>query len=179
MNHRPQDRDSSSSVWTLALATLLAWPVSCGSEDVATPAPEAWQLVLQVDGQEVRLQLEGLNVFLTDDEDWPETFELRGPGVQVFGTSPDGLHVGYGEEWSRVFGRTLRIDARGGRDEAPSTVTIPGRGTLQIVGGELVPERVSGQYSDVDLTLSGRILLRTKDGEALRGTFAAHCQTWG
>ena len=58
-------------------------------------------------------------------------------------------------------------------------ITLPDRGAVPILSGDLVAERLSGKYADVDLTLSGRITLTTRDGDVLRGTFAVHCVTWG
>jgi hypothetical protein len=171
-----------------AAAALLAG-CSEGSPE-GGPSPEvkaSWALTLKVDGNPVKVPLEILHVYLVEDEkQYPEIFEIQGPGVALVGEFPMDVHVDYGEEWKRLFGKTVAIAPRGGdpRDPKESHLTLPGGEPLKVLGGSFTAEKLTGKWagSKGDRTLHGRITLRVAapGGEkTLEGTFAVLAVTWG
>ncbi len=171
----------------IALLTGLAGLAACGEGDSEEGLSEktraSWVLSLKVDGADVKLPLEGLEVYLVEDEKRPEIFQLRGPSVTLVGELPAGLHVGYEGKWERLFGKTVTILPRGGNPREPqnSQITLPGKPSFRVSGGSFVAEKTTGKAAD-KITIWGRVTLQVQ-GETgpltLEGTFAAHAVTWG
>lgn len=141
------------------------------------------KLVLTIDGTSVELPLEKLDVFLTEEEQYPEIFELHGGGVVLVGEFPAGVRVDYAENWRLLIGKTIPILPQGGvnRDEQLSSITLPGHAAANVVGGSFTVEKVSDGW-DAKTPLSGKIELKiaTPEGEqVIRGTFAVLGTTWG
>lgn len=179
-----------SSMRLLSWIGLLAWAAglaACGegdSEDGFSEKTRAsWVLSLKVDGTDIKLPLEVLEVYLVEDEKRPEIFVLRGPSAALVGEFPAGLHVGYEGKWERLFGKPVTILPRGGdpRDPRDSQITLPGKPSFRVSGGSFIAEKTTGKYAD-KITIWGRVTLHVH-GEAgpvtLEGTFAAHAVTWG
>jgi hypothetical protein len=174
----------------VVLCLLLA---SCGgsseenaAKDVAASKP-TWLLTMTVDGAEVKLPLEVLNVLLFKDEEdakeIPSVFEIVGSGVHLIGEIPAANNVGYVEKWENLIGKTLTVKPSGEfhRDPVESTLTLPGKAALKVLSGSLVPDAVKGKWSgsNGNKTISGRITLLLQDGKTVEGTFAVHGVTWG
>ncbi len=172
------------------LALLLG---SCGGgteEDAAKDRAAAaanWAIVVKVDGAEVKLPLEAMNVLLFKDEDAakanPTVFEIEGPGLSLFGEIPPAANPDYAEKWEKLIGVTLTIKASGEyhRDVVESKLTLPGKPEIRVTGGTKTTEAISGKWSGStgDKTLQGKITLTLQDGRTLQGTFAVHGITWG
>jgi hypothetical protein len=166
------------------LIFVSALSLGCTGNDASDVTIPEWNLALNIDGGEVRLPLEVFNVYLVDDETYPEDFELLGEGVALVGEFPLDIHVGYGDDWEVLFGKNISIKPYGGFYLEPknSVITLPGKPVMKVLGGSLIPEKVTGKYADLDMTLWGRInlLVQTPDGEKnFEGTFAVYCVTWG
>jgi hypothetical protein len=166
------------------------WLLLLAGCDVATSVSReetvknfAQKLVLQIDGQSVELPLEKLDVYLTEDEEYPEIFELLGLGVVLVGEFPAGVRVDYGEHWNVLVGKAIPIAAKGGdpREEKTSSITLPGKPAANVVGGTFTVEKFEEGW-DAKTPLTGRIELKlaTPEGEkSVSGTFAVLGTTWG
>ncbi|MBE7467098.1 MAG: hypothetical protein HS116_26805 [Planctomycetes bacterium] len=158
----------------------------CGGGDLPKTAdgkPD-WHLMLNVDGVETKIPAHRLAVFLTDDEEYSEVFELDGPGLMLAGACPLESRVGYGEKWSNIFGKSYTIQATGGGDRGEpknSVFTLPGGKTQNVKGGTLTFEKVTGKYTgqDGDMTIWGTIKIELEGSKTLEGTFCVNCMTWG
>lgn len=171
------------------LALLLA---SCNTEEESAAkdreaSKATWAVVLKVDGADVRLPLEIMNVLLYKDDDYaskhPSAFQIEGAGVSLFGEIAPGDNVGYGEHWEKLIGKTLKILPSGEfhRDHVDSKITLPGKPEIAVTAGTMVVEKFTGKWSGSqgNKTLSGKIRLTLHDGRTLEGTFAVHAVTWG
>jgi hypothetical protein len=169
----------------LLLAVLAA--TACGGGGGGTSAtPDAWRLVLNHALEDLIIPLDAMNVFLVEDESYPEYFSIEGSGVFLAGELPAGLHVGSDEDWKALFGKTIVISPRGGdpADPQDSFVEMSDGRRARVAGGTVVFDKLSGKTSgrDGDMTLSGRVLLIVESGggvQNLMGTIAVHCVTWG
>jgi hypothetical protein len=167
----------------LFLAVLAGCTDGDPEEGPSAATKASWALTLRVDGAEIKAPLEILNVFLVEDEkQHPEIFEIVGPGVALVGEIPKDVHVGYEEEWKRLFGKAIPIAPRGGdpREPKESRVALPDGRVLKISGGSFIAEKLTGRRagSRGDRTLHGRVRLQT-DGKTIEGTFAVLAVTWG
>jgi len=141
------------------------------------------KLVLEVAGKPVEIPLEKLDIFLTEDEEYPEIFEMHGSGVVLVGTFPADVRVDYGDHWDRLVEKPIPISDEGGdpRDLKKSHVTLPGQAKLTVTGGTFTVEKFSDSY-DAKTPLTGRIELKveTPAGEqTYKGTFTVKGTTWG
>lgn len=167
------------------LALALAGCSGGGSSEEAA-SPGDWALVLKPDGGEVTIALEIMNVFLVEDESYPEVYEIVGEGATLVGTFPENLHVGYEEAWERLFGTAVLIEPTGGdpRETRFSFVELAPGVKSRVTGGTIVFERISGKMEGVegDKTLHGRVMLKVDTGlgeETVTGTIAVHVVAWG
>jgi hypothetical protein len=167
----------------IAIAFLVA--CSTGSETSKSKKAD-WQLAFEYGGNAVTVPLEHLHVYLVDNEaSDPEVFEIAGTGVALTGTFPMNAHVGYGEHWDVLFGKTIAIAASGGASEdIISYVQLPDGTKAFVIEGSMVPEKIEGKTSGLegDMTLVGTFTLRVRTGsgeEDLAGRFAVHCVTLG
>jgi hypothetical protein len=182
-------RHAFARVCTALTVIATAFVTACGMADTEATAEaarakaqETWKLTL--DGAEP-LTLERMDIFLVEGDTEAEVFKLYGDDVTLVGEFPTSLHVGYEEEFGRLFGKTIELGTEGGDPDEPASafVTIDGE-KLSVVGGSLKAERVTGKWdgSDGDKTLWGtvEIVVEGDDGErTLRGTFAVNIVTWG
>jgi hypothetical protein len=141
------------------------------------------KLVLDIAGKSVEFPLEEMGVFLTEEDEYPETFEIRGPAVILGGTFPKDVRVDYGEHWNVLIGRPIPILARGGDpgQQADSQLTLPDGTKLKVLGGTFTTEKISEDF-DAETPLSGKIELNceTPTGpKTYQGTFAVKGTTWG
>jgi len=177
-----------------SIAALALLAASCGgSSDEETAAKDraaaaaTWAVVLKIDGADVRLPLEAMNVLLFKDEEVakqsPTVFEMAGKEISLFGEIPPASNPGYEEDWKKLIGATLTLKPSGEfiRDIVESKFNIPGRGEVAVTGGTMTVESFSGKWagSTGDRTLKGRITLTLRDGRTVQGTFATHAVTWG
>lgn len=150
-----------------------------GAASEAEIAAYRQRLELTVDGAAVEVPLERLDVYLVEDESFPEVFELQGAAVILVGELP--VHVGYGEEWQQLLGKRVTIASEGGDPREPkhSQVTLPGASQ---------PTRVQGGWFQVDshrpgfdakTPLEGRLELQLEDGRTLQGKLFVLGTTWG
>lgn len=136
-----------------------------------------WKLALD-DGRE--LTLERMDIYLTE-EGYPNLFEITGAGVTLVGTFPAGVSPGYEENFDRLVGETISIEARGGHPREPKASSIsPGGTSTPVSGGSFTVDRVSGKWSgsEGNKTVHGTVELHTAGG-TIRGRFAVHAVTWG
>lgn len=151
--------------------------------NAAKPASELRLIVAQ---EEVSLPLEMMDVFLVEDDAYPETFEMRGPGVVLVGEFPLDVRVGYEANLAALRGRDIALQSSGGgRGQAQASIlTLPGRVPLAVLGGWFVVEETTGPREGVkgDGTLSGRITIQVQDesgATTLEGDFSVQATTWG
>ena len=177
-------------VCTLAAMTFaLLSASSCGLADTEATAAAArakaqenWKLTIE---NAEPLALERLDIFLVEDDSDAEVFKLYGDDVTLVGEFPLSLHVGYEEDFSRLVGKTIALDAEGGDPSDPESAFVTLGGTrLPVTGGSLTVEKVTGKWdgSEGDKTLWGTVELQVEgdDGaRTLRGKFAVHAVTWG
>jgi hypothetical protein len=177
----------------LIVAVSLLCAAGCGaSEELAAAndresAKATWAMVLRVDGAEVRIPLEVMNVLLFKDEEHakehPSVFEVKGGGLHLIGEIAAADNVDYGEHWERLINKTLTIKASGEfhRDTVDSKIALPGTAEIAVTGGTMFVERYTGKWSgsEGNKTLSGKITLLLNDGRTVEGTFAVHAVTWG
>jgi hypothetical protein len=143
-------------------------------------------MVLNHNGASVIIPLEVMNVYLVEDENYPEYFSIQGDGVVLGGDFPEGIHVGYDEQWKLLFGKSIVIGPRGGDpyDQQDSFIELSPGVRSRVAGGTLIFEKLSGRTagSEGDLALTGRIMLivETDAGaQNVMGTISVHCVTWG
>lgn len=141
-----------------------------------------WKLTLE--GGDV-LSVERMDIYVPDDEEVREIFEIVGDGVALVGEFPEGVTAGYGEDFASLVGKTIPIAASGGDPGEPKTshVTIGGN-FVPVTSGTFTVEKVSGKWagSEGNKTLWGTVELRVSgpNGETvIRGKLAAHAVTWG
>ena len=166
----------------LGLSAVLA----CAGGGGETVEPGDWKMVLNHNGEEITVPLKSMDVFLVEDESYPEYFSIESEGAVLGGNFPGDLHVGYEEEWKRLFGKPILIDTQGGdpREMKDCYVELAGGVRSRVTGGTIIFEKLSGKVngSKGDLTLTGRIMLtvETEQGiENVAGTISVQAVTWG
>jgi len=169
---------------SLPALLVLSLLVSCGPPPTAVASKsEKWKLILDVKGQKVELPLEVMYVHLTDDDAYPESFEIKGASINLVGEFPVSLRIGYGEEWEKILNKEIKIMNRVRADyywiEGPSTITLPGAPMRYISSGTFTIKKISGKMAGIegDITLSGEVTLNMSVGddiEQVKGTFAVH-----
>lgn len=172
-----------------ALSLALAVSTSCSKENGGASSESSgseWAITLERDGASYNLPVKLLNVFLVDDESYPETFKIEGQDVLLVGEFQSDVHVGYGVDWSVLVGRTVEIrESYEFWDGVVSShVIFPGLSAYRVLGGSFEVEKVTGAYAGVDgdLALHGLITLKVETAlgeETLVGTFVIHGVTWG
>jgi len=177
------NRTQPSSAALLLAATLAVTTACSPGGDGAAAARDRerskreWKLVLD-DGRE--LPLERMDIYLTE-EGYPNLFAVAGTGVTLVGTCPLGVTPDYEENFERLIGETITIEARGGDPRDPKASAISLGGTVTpVTGGSVIVDRVSGKWAGAEgnTTLHGTIGLHTAGG-TVRGRFAVHAVTWG
>src|SRR5262245_48767847 len=180
-------------MYRLILALGVLCLAGCGGSDEVAAAKDrevakaSWALVLKVDGTDVRIPLQVMNVLLFKDEDYarenPSVFEIEGSGVHLIGEIAAADNVDYGEHWERLINKTLTIKPSGQfhRESVASKIVLPGQAEVTVTGGTMLIEKYAGTWSgsEGNKTLSGRIRMQLADGRTLEGTFAVHAVTWG
>ena len=148
-----------SRLCTLTAMAFALLSASCGMADTEATAAAArakaqenWKLTIE---NAEPLALERLDIYLVEDDGDAEVFKLYGDDVTLVGEFPLSLHVGYEEDFSRLVGKTIALDAEGGDPSDPESafVTLWGTVELQVEGDE--------------------------GARTLRGKFAVHAVTWG
>jgi len=181
--------------WALALLALSGGVLSAGcagsghTEAQATAARAAaipnWKIQLEWAGSTVEASIERMDIYLVDDESYPEIFEIMGDDAVLVGELPTTVHVGYGEDWQRIFGVPIAIRASGGDPRETKTSWVRLNGVqVPVSGGTIRFEKITGKWngSEGDKTLWGTIELRVPgaDGEkTVTGKIAANAVTWG
>jgi hypothetical protein len=127
-----------------------------------------------------------MDIYVVENEEaYPEIFEIEGEGAVLVGEFPMNIHVGYGEDWGKLFGVPIPIRASGGDPREPKTSWVRLNGAqVPVSGGTVTFEKITGKWngSEGDKTLWGRIELRIPgaDGErTVTGRIATHAVTWG
>lgn len=141
------------------------------------------KLELTLDGQPVVIALEGMDIYLTEDDKYNERFEIAGEGVMLAGEFPSSVRVDYGDHWDKLVGALITISPKGGEHyrEKNSGITLPGLGTVQVTGGQFRVEKFyEGDGSNTPLTGLIEIKIQTPTGEkTLTGKFSVMGSTWG
>lgn len=175
----------------LVALCLLALSGCAGGDDTATAAADRekskanWKLVLEDGGSTTELPLERMDIYLTENDTYPELFELAGTGVTLVGEFPTSGRVDYEEAFENLIGKPITVMAQGGdpREPKTSTVTINGL-NAPVVGGTLTVEKVTGKWggSEGNKTIHGKVELKIPGASGERtvtGRFAVHAVTWG
>jgi len=179
-----------SNICRLASAALIVLAFGCSNganEQQAAAdrekASQTWKL--ELDGSSDQLALRKMDIYLTEDDDYPEIFEIVGDGVTLVGFFPMDLHVGYEEDFAKLIGKPIPFLPRGGdpREEKTSAVQMNGL-DYPVVGGTFTVEKITGKWagSEGDKTVHGTLELKIPgaDGErTVRGRFATNIITWG
>ena len=183
----------------MKFSTLFRWTVVCvfaavvarsafrtrnNVEDTAPPVLElAQRIVLQGEHGQVPFTVERLNVYLTENAKYPESFEFEGADISLVGLIPATLHVGYETNWKALVGHAIpfsrNLDATNG--DSGSHLRIPGEALMPVTGGEFTVREV-GERTNAKTPLAGEIRVRcvTAAGEReYRGTFQVKGTTWG
>jgi len=177
-----------SAVLLPLLATIALAGCSSNEEaDRAQPSGRpASELRLIVAQEEVTLPLEMMDIFLAEDYAYPETFEMRGPGILLVGQFPLDVHVGYEANLEVLRGRDIALQPSGGGSFEPkaSSLKLPGGARLAVLGGRFVVDESTGPREGVkgDGILSGRISIQVQDASGpttLEGDFSVPATTWG
>ena len=164
--------------------------VGCAGDEEADRAERLAQrtpaLRLMVGQEEVTLPLEMMDIFLVEEYSYPETFEMRGPGVLLVGEFPLDVHVGYEANLEVLRGRDIALQPSGGGSFEPkaSILKLPGGARLAVLGGRFMVDQSTGPREGVkgDGTLSGRISIQVQDASGLmtlEGDFSVPATTWG
>lgn len=144
-----------------------------------------WKLEVEWAGSSQEMPIERMDIYLVEDEEYPEVFDIHGEDLALVGEFPLDLHVDYEEKLERLVGRPITIAPSGGDpgDLKQSFVTLGGM-RVPVLGGTFTVEKLSGKWegSEGNKTVSGTIELRipSADGETtVRGRFSSHAVTWG
>jgi hypothetical protein len=186
---------SRFSAWlhrSAALLSLIAVVAlsGCAGKDGADQTDHSGkvtsELRLIVAREEVAIPLEMMDIFLVEDDAYPETFEMRGRGVLLVGEFPLDVHVGYEANLAALRGRDIALQPSGGGrgDPQASVLTLPGGRQLAVLGGWFVVDESSGPREGVkgDGVISGRISIQVQDeagATTLEGSFCTQATTWG
>jgi hypothetical protein len=143
---------------------------------------------LFLDDKEVSIPLEVMYVHLTDNEAYPESFEMKGPSVYLVGEFPSSVRIGYEEDWEQMVNKEIKIMNRVRSDfywiEGSSTITLPQEPQRYISSGSFTVRRFSGSLAGLkgDITLSGDVTLNISVGndiKTVKGTFSVHAVSLG
>ncbi len=180
---------SINVIFTLLFTTIITLLFSaCSSSDSGKPNrdPSQWKITLDVDGEKLILPLKVMDVYLVEDESYPEIYYVKGKGVHLLGEFPDGIHVGYGEKWDVLFDEMILISEQGNDpyNSRTSEISLPRQTGLTVTDGYIVFSKLTGKYSGSsgDLTLHETISLTvdSSSGEkTYEGTISVQCVSWG
>ena len=164
----------------VALFAAILLPAGCGDG-----RPDA--LTLDIDGKQVELPLERMDVYIVDpdyENEYPESFEILGPGVVLVGRFPMTTRVGYSEEFGNLSGKPIAIakETVEAREPKRSSLVLPGGVPALVEGGSFTVSKV-GSGRDAKTPLGGTVTLklRTAGGgeRTVNGTFKVNGTTWG
>ncbi|HSG30243.1 MAG TPA: hypothetical protein VLB82_01730 [Thermodesulfobacteriota bacterium] len=173
-------------LFTTFIINLLFSACSSGDSGKPNRDPSQWKITLDIDGEEVILPLKVMDVYLVEDENYPESYYIKGNGVSLLGNFPDGVHVGYGEKWDKLFDEIIQISEEGvdPYNTRASQISLPGNPDLLITDGYIVFSKLTGKYSGSsgDLTIHGTISLTVDSSggeQTYEGTISVQCVSWG
>jgi hypothetical protein len=161
-----------------AMAVLLAVMCALGSAGCRRKSAKAKAAaavanaprVLAIEGDEP-LAIDGLDIYLNDDDNAPEPFHMHGTGFSLAGTLPSSLHVGYEAKYDVLKGQTVNV--------LPSVEEHQSElGISRVSSGTITFEEVSPPDNGA-VTISGQVTLRLSDGRVVNGHFVAKAKTWG
>jgi hypothetical protein len=147
--------------------------------DVKKVAAGEGYLLLDPEGRKLKVSVKEMEIYLISpgyQDKYPETFEINGPDLELVGTFPMNVKVGYGEHFDKMIDQTIEIAASGNprrRRNIDSHITIPGETRAYVEGGTLRVTEVDGKV------LQGDITLELEGGKTFSGTFAFTATTWG
>ena len=173
-----------TAVACLSFAIVLL-PLACGtsSSDLRGIVQQG-RMVIELDGQQIPVQVNGMDIYLVDPEyedQYPEQFHIHGEEIELVGSFPMNLHVGYGEDLELMVGHRVTIapHAQINWDEFNSAVNIPALGG-NVRSGSLVVDRVLGQNPEgAGKVIEGTLTLELDDRRTARGAFTLLAVTWG
>jgi hypothetical protein len=152
------------------------------SPDVAIEQPpQVSFLRLQVDGENLRLAIDNFNYFSVKRgrNEFPDTFQLEGKGVGIFGK----FWIGFDEQWDELLDKPLEVTSEDpNKREGDSHLTLLAKGDLKILRGKLVVRRVMENPAGGDPYLKGDIELELKGPKPretlnIKGSFEAQVRT--
>jgi hypothetical protein len=159
---------------------LLLISFACGDRvDTKKVAAGEGYLLLDPEGRKLKVSVKEMEIYLVDpdyQDKYPETFKITGPDLELVGTFPMNVKVGYGEHFDKMIDQSVDIEASGNprrRGNIDSHITIPGETRAFVEGGML-------RVTEVDeKILQGNITLDLEGGKTFSGTFAFKAITWG
>jgi hypothetical protein len=138
---------------------------------------------LDFDGSGIPVPLDGMDVWLTEDDSEAERWVIHGAGTSFGGSFPHDVRIGYEDNWNVLVGRAITISPRHMTidGETASTLTVPGVGRVDVVGGQFIIEKVDPDW-DARTPISGRIELQVHAATGLitlHGRLAVKGTGWG
>lgn len=153
---------------------------ACGDRvDVKKVAAGEGYLLLDPEGRKIKIPVKEMEIYLIDpdyQDKYPETFIITGPDLELVGTFPMNVKVGYGEHFDKMIDQSVDIQASGNprrRRNIDSHITIPGETRAYVEGGTLRVTEVDGKI------LQGKISLDLEGEKTFSGTFVFKAITWG
>jgi hypothetical protein len=151
-------------------------------DELVEPVPSVSWLRLRIEGEDLRLAIEGFNYFSVKRgrDEFPDRFQLEGKGMSIFGK----FWIGFEEQWDELLNKPLEITSEDpGKTEGDSHLTLPGKGDLKILKGKLVVKSVINGRDNGDPYLKGDLELELKGKEPrqtlnIKGTFEAQVHSW-
>lgn len=169
-----------NSFRSVIIFVLLLVTAACGDRiDVKKVAAGEGYLLLDPDGRKLKVSVKEMEIYLIDpdyQDKYPEMFKITGPDLELVGSFPMNVKVGYGEHFDNMVDQTVDIAASGNprsRKNIDSHITIPGETRVYVEGGTLRVKEVDGKI------LQGDITLDLEGGKTFSGTFAFKGTTWG
>jgi hypothetical protein len=165
---------------TVIIVALLVTSLACGDRvDTKKVAAGEGYLLLDPEGRKLKVSVKEMEIYLISpgyQDKYPETFEINGPDLELVGTFPMNVKVGYGEHFDKMIDQTIDIAPSGnprGHRNIDSHITIPGETQAYVEGGTLRVTEVDGKI------LQGKITLDLEGGKTFSGTFVFKAMTWG
>jgi hypothetical protein len=144
------------------------------------------KITLQYQGKSLPLKVEVMDVYLIDPESqdkYPEKFDLHGADLQLVGSFPMEIHVGYGEKFESMVGHSVFISSSenpSGHGDAYSNVTLRDGSKINVTGGTIRVLKVHGENpAGSGKIISGNLRLDLENGSSAEGDFVFVAKTWG
>lgn len=171
---------------TLLLLVFSLFLAGCSQGgDTVEDVVKNGKLQLSAGGKQVEVSLQGMDIFLMDPDrksGQSETFLVHGEETELAGALPEGLNVGYEEDFAQLVGKTLEIQAEfnpNGEGPIKARLTV-GKDTHQVTGGTITVTRFLGPNPNgAGGALEADVELHRSGEEVLKGRLLILAKTWG